>query len=111
MFYFYLRKLIKRQRQGSAQSHHAFHSTSRMSRSHSPSHLQKPAKRRNTMNSRDAAYEESLQQVLGASAAEAAALAGGSSKEQPGDNDDILDEMNDGMKAVHRKRKRSDGEQ
>ncbi|KDQ57480.1 hypothetical protein JAAARDRAFT_35195 [Jaapia argillacea MUCL 33604] len=46
----------------------------RSSRSHSPSHLMhKPHKRRNTMNSRDAAYDESLQEVIEQSAAEAAA--------------------------------------
>ncbi|KAI0029979.1 hypothetical protein K488DRAFT_72554 [Vararia minispora EC-137] len=47
--------------------------TSRASRSHSPSHL-KPTKRRNTMNSRDAAYDESLQEIMAATALEAAAL-------------------------------------
>ena len=65
------RKYAKRVRQSSAASHHA---ANRSSRSHSPTYLLKqPAKRRNTMNSRDAAYDESLQAILEATAAEAAA--------------------------------------
>ena len=67
------RKHAKRVRQSSANSHHA---ANRSSRSHSPTYLLKqPAKRRNTMNSRDAAYDESLQAILEATAAEAAASA------------------------------------
>ncbi|KAF7796663.1 hypothetical protein EIP86_007846 [Pleurotus ostreatoroseus] len=68
------RKHAKRARQSSAASHHAAANPSRTSRSHSPTYLLKqPTKRRNTMNSRDAAYDESLQAVIEASAAEAAA--------------------------------------
>ncbi|KZT28976.1 hypothetical protein NEOLEDRAFT_1128469 [Neolentinus lepideus HHB14362 ss-1] len=72
-----LKRLAKKMRHASNTSHHnsiSATSNPRSSRSHSPSHLlQKPAKRRNTMNSRDAAYDESLQEVIEQSAAEAAA--------------------------------------
>ncbi|THH02287.1 hypothetical protein EW026_g564 [Hermanssonia centrifuga] len=70
------RKHAKRARQSSAASHHTAANPPRTSRSHSPTYLLKqPAKRRNTMNSRDAAYDESLQAIIEASAAEAAANA------------------------------------
>lgn len=62
------RRHAKRARQSSAAI-----APSRSSRSHSPSHLPKATKRRNTMNSRDAAYDESLQAIIEASAAEARA--------------------------------------
>ncbi|KAI0058101.1 hypothetical protein BV25DRAFT_1315076 [Artomyces pyxidatus] len=67
-----LKKLFRRPRHSSANSHQNSSAT-RTSRSHSPSHLLKPAKRRNTMNSRDAAYDEKLQEIIAATAAEAAA--------------------------------------
>ncbi|KAF9450436.1 hypothetical protein P691DRAFT_789233 [Macrolepiota fuliginosa MF-IS2] len=67
-----LKKLAKKARQPSAASHGA--AASRVSRSHSPTHLLKqPSKRRNTMNSRDAAFDESLKEIMEATAAEAAA--------------------------------------
>ncbi|KLO14270.1 hypothetical protein SCHPADRAFT_851298 [Schizopora paradoxa] len=66
-----LRKAQRRQqRQGSEKSHHT-NLAPRASRSHSPSHMLKPPKRRNTMNSRDAAYEESLKELLDSTANEA----------------------------------------
>ena len=47
---------------------------SRSSRSHSPTYIMKQApKRRNTMNSRDAAYEQEMAFLLETTAAEAAA--------------------------------------
>ncbi|KAI6157811.1 hypothetical protein BKA82DRAFT_1006977 [Pisolithus tinctorius] len=64
------RRLAKKARQSSTHSHLT---TSRLSRSHSPTHMSKPAKRRNTMNSRDAAFDESLKEIMEATAAEAAA--------------------------------------
>ena len=68
------RKLAKRPRQTSAASRQD-PANSRVSRSHSPSHLHKqPSKRRNTMNSRDAAFDESLKEIIEATAAEAAAV-------------------------------------
>ncbi|KAF8134646.1 hypothetical protein EV363DRAFT_903069 [Boletus edulis] len=61
---------LRRARESSTHSRNA---PSRHSRSHSPSHLLKPPKRRNTMNSRDAAFDESLKEIIEATAAEAAA--------------------------------------
>ncbi|KAF8973232.1 hypothetical protein BDZ97DRAFT_1780242 [Flammula alnicola] len=70
-----LKKLAKRPRQTSATSRQDPTVNSRVSRSHSPSHLLKqPSKRRNTMNSRDAAFDESLKEIIEATAAEAAAV-------------------------------------
>ncbi|KAF9524046.1 hypothetical protein CPB83DRAFT_886565 [Crepidotus variabilis] len=65
-----LKKLAKRPRQTSGTS-----VTSRVSRSHSPTQLlkQQTSKRRNTVNS---AYDESLKEVLEATAAEAAGIDG-----------------------------------
>jgi hypothetical protein len=70
------RRLSKkpRDRHPSANSHHSSgqaHSVPRSSRSHSPMANLKPSKRRNTMNSRDAAYEESVKALIAATAAEA----------------------------------------
>ncbi|KIY73101.1 hypothetical protein CYLTODRAFT_485815 [Cylindrobasidium torrendii FP15055 ss-10] len=42
-----------------------------ISRSHSPTLSRQPAKRRNTMNSRDAAFDENLKEILESTAAEA----------------------------------------
>ncbi|GBE80614.1 predicted protein [Sparassis crispa] len=73
-----LKKYAKKARHSSTNSHNtttAAGNTSRSSRSHSPTHLLKTTKRRNTMNSRDAAYEESVQAIIEATAAEAAAAA------------------------------------
>ncbi|KAH0827902.1 Golgi CORVET complex core vacuolar protein 8-domain-containing protein [Lanmaoa asiatica] len=65
-----LKRLAKKARESST---HSRNTTSRLSRSHSPTHLLKPPKRRNTMNSRDAAFDESLKELIEATAAEAAA--------------------------------------
>ncbi|KAI9067292.1 hypothetical protein FKP32DRAFT_270410 [Trametes sanguinea] len=66
----------KRARQSSARSHPpttpSVAHPSRNSRSHSPNVLMKAPKRRNTMNSRDAAYEESVQALIEATKTEAA---------------------------------------
>jgi len=71
------RRLAKRPRQSSASSHKEPSTNPRVSRSHSPSYLLKqPSKRRNTMNSRDAAFDESLKEIIEATAAEAAAVDG-----------------------------------
>ncbi|TDL25956.1 hypothetical protein BD410DRAFT_895425 [Rickenella mellea] len=106
-----LKMLQKRQRQGSAQSHHtAQRATSRSSRSHSPSHLQKASKRRNTMNSRDAAYEESLREIMGTSAAEVAGFDGDVKDPNiiPNFNEEFIDEPVDVGPGGRRKRKRVD---
>ncbi|KAH7926723.1 hypothetical protein BV22DRAFT_1194161 [Leucogyrophana mollusca] len=69
------KRLSKKARQSSTNSQHASAAAaSRLSRSHSPSHLLKPPKRRNTMNSRDAAFDESLKELIEATAAEAATV-------------------------------------
>ncbi|KAI0645822.1 hypothetical protein C8Q79DRAFT_1010722 [Trametes meyenii] len=66
----------KRARQSSTRSHPpttpSVANPSRNSRSHSPAVLFKAPKRRNTMNSRDAAYEESVQALIEATKSEAA---------------------------------------
>jgi hypothetical protein len=69
---FISRRLAKRPRQASAASRQD-PANSRVSRSHSPGHKQ-PSKRRNTTNSRDAAFDESLKEIIEATAAEAAAV-------------------------------------
>ena len=67
------RRLAKRPRQTSAASRQD-RGNSRISRSHSPTLHKQPSKRRNTMNSRDAAFDESLKEIIEATAAEAAAV-------------------------------------
>lgn len=67
---------LRRLRHSSATSHHtAAAAPSRLSRSRSPSHLlkQQISKRRNTMNSRDAAFDQILKETLETTAAEAGA--------------------------------------
>ncbi|KAG6820736.1 hypothetical protein H0H93_012382 [Arthromyces matolae] len=103
------KKRSKRPRQSSANAHH--NSTqSRVSRSHSPSTLLKqPSKRRNTMNSRDAAFDESLKEIIEATAAEAAAAQDNSSVASAGTRD-IAPTGEDGGEGTNnrRKRKRAD---
>ncbi|KAI0047757.1 hypothetical protein FA95DRAFT_1190226 [Auriscalpium vulgare] len=100
-----LKKLARRPRHSSANSHHT--NGARNSRSHSPSYLFKPAKRRNTMNSRDAAYDEKLQEAILMSAAEAVAgdqpppSVGGSTTGHPEN-----DEQTEGVPNGRKKRKR-----
>ena len=67
------RRIAKRprDRHSSSNPHPASATANRNSRSHSPSH-QKPQKRRNTMNSRDAAYDEMMALIVENSVAEAA---------------------------------------
>ncbi|KAH9167545.1 hypothetical protein EDB89DRAFT_1967822 [Lactarius sanguifluus] len=67
-----LKRLAKRprDRHSSSNSHPVAAPANRNSRSHSPSH-QKPQKRRNTMNSRDAAYDEMMALIVEHSAVEA----------------------------------------
>ncbi|KAG6832591.1 hypothetical protein H0H92_014427 [Tricholoma furcatifolium] len=104
-----LKKRSKRPpRQPSANSHHNPNS-SRISRSHSPSTLLKqPSKRRNTMNSRDAAFDESLKEIIEATAAEAAAAHDNASVTSAGTRDvhqSIEDEVDLGT-GGRKKRKR-----
>lgn len=69
---FFSRKARRKARHSSTTSHHTVAPT-RQSRSHSPSLLKQPSKRRNTMNSRDAAFDENLKEILETTAAEAGA--------------------------------------
>ncbi|KAK0504563.1 hypothetical protein EDD18DRAFT_1456071 [Armillaria luteobubalina] len=69
-----LKKKPRKARQSSTASHHTAVGN-RMSRSRSPSHtLKQQSKRRNTMNSRDAAFDENLKEILETTAAEADAV-------------------------------------
>lgn len=118
------RKHAKRMRQNSIASHA---NPSRSSRSHSPTYLIKqPPKRRNTMNSRDAAYELEIQSLLVATAAEASmqeAARDGTGKDQvvaspatisgqaPDSREgDVVPEPEPEIVSSRRKRKRSDDE-
>ncbi|KAI6134538.1 hypothetical protein EV401DRAFT_1905784 [Pisolithus croceorrhizus] len=98
------KRLAKKARQSSTHSHLT---TSRLSRSHSPTHLSKPPKRRNTMNSRDAAFDESLKEIMEATAAEAAAVTElPSSSVNAADNGQT--ETHDDESSGRRKRKRAE---
>ncbi|KAH8988090.1 hypothetical protein EDB92DRAFT_1079801 [Lactarius akahatsu] len=79
-----LKRLAKRprDRHSSSNSHPVPAPASRNSRSHSPSH-QKPQKRRNTMNSRDAAYDEMMALIVEHSAVEAGAATSTQSPPSP----------------------------
>ncbi|KAK0461063.1 uncharacterized protein EV420DRAFT_1267381 [Desarmillaria tabescens] len=69
-----LKKKPRKVRQSSTASHHTVVGN-RLSRSRSPSHtLKQQSKRRNTMNSRDAAFDENLKEILETTAAEADAV-------------------------------------
>ncbi|KAJ7346671.1 hypothetical protein DFH08DRAFT_868993 [Mycena albidolilacea] len=68
----YLKKSRRKARHSSTTSHHTTVPL-RQSRSHSPSMPKQPSKRRNTMNSRDAAFDENLKEILETTAAEAGA--------------------------------------
>ncbi|KAG5635634.1 hypothetical protein H0H81_010568 [Sphagnurus paluster] len=106
------KKRSKRPRQSSANSHHNPTSTaSRVSRSHSPSTLLKQtSKRRNTMNSRDAAFDESLKEIIEATAAEAAAAHDTASVTSAGNRDgqQAIDDDIDHGPGSRKKRKRSE---
>lgn len=98
------RKLAKKARQSSAVSHPA--AASRLSRSHSPTHLKQPSKRRNTMNSRDAAFDESLKEIIEASAAEAAAAQENPTGDHPPPNISKLEPEDEPEVGSNNKRKR-----
>ena len=102
------RRLAKRARHSSTASHHTSTLAARASRSHSPNTLLKPAKRRNTMNSRDAAYDESLKEIMEATAAEAAALNQSSASLNGSVNGHVEDEQP--AVAVNGRKKRKRGE-
>ncbi len=95
------RRLSRKVRQSSTTSHHTAAAGNRMSRSHSPSHSrQQASKRRNTMNSRDAAFDENLKEILESTAHEA-----------DGTHDSKVDNDDEDMEPAptgRRKRKRAD---
>ncbi|PFH51515.1 hypothetical protein AMATHDRAFT_58952 [Amanita thiersii Skay4041] len=104
-----LKKLAKRPRHPSTNSHAP---ASRVSRSHSPAHVKQPSKRRNTMNSRDAAFDESIKEVMEVSAAEAAAAAQEGVNTQPtsnpGGRNEPVEEEVDTPPSNRKKRKRTE---
>ncbi|EJD02927.1 uncharacterized protein FOMMEDRAFT_140728 [Fomitiporia mediterranea MF3/22] len=105
-----LRKLAKRQRHSSEKSAQVSQ-RSRTSRSHSPTQFLKQTKRRNTMNSRDAAYEESIQEILEQSAAEAAPRADTPAKdraESVAKTEEVYEEIIEIGPGGRKKRKRLD---
>ncbi|KAF9033311.1 hypothetical protein BDZ89DRAFT_1063055 [Hymenopellis radicata] len=95
------KRLSRKVRQSSTTSHHTVAAGNRMSRSHSPSHSrQQASKRRNTMNSRDAAFDENLKEILESTAHEA-----------DGTHDSKVDNDDEDMEPAptgRRKRKRAD---
>ena len=103
------RKLSKKARHPSASSHHnPLSAASRVSRSHSPVHSSKPAKRRNTMNSRDAAFDESLKELIEATAAEAAAAQDTRSVTSNGNANGVPEPQEESVPSNRKKRKRLD---
>ncbi|CAA7261618.1 unnamed protein product [Cyclocybe aegerita] len=98
-----LKKLAKKQIRQASTARQGVDAHSRVSRSHSPSHLLKqPSKRRNTMNSRDAAFDESLKEIIEATAAEAAAIQDSSA------NDSIIQQPDVNENKKKRKRAEED---
>lgn len=90
------RKLSKKARHSSI--------TSRLSRSHSPHLAKQASKRRNTMNSRDAAFDQNLKEILETTAAEAGAVPEASTVNENLDPEEEIDVAAGGRK----KRRRSD---
>ncbi|KAJ8076487.1 Histone deacetylase complex subunit [Marasmius tenuissimus] len=109
-----LKKYAKKARQSSTASHHTAAPNSRLSRSHSPSHaLKLPSKRRNTMNSRDAAFDENLKEILESSAAEAGTAPDGKATPPNGNSSTSLPDAEDNVEtapANRKKRKRVDND-
>ncbi|KAH8119147.1 hypothetical protein DFH11DRAFT_1502092 [Phellopilus nigrolimitatus] len=104
-----LKKLQRRQRQSSEKSLHTHQS--RNSRSHSPTHFLKTAKRRNTMNSRDAAYDERIQELLDATAAATTPDGETAGKDRAGSvakTEEIFEDISEIGPGGRKKRKRVD---
>ncbi|CAK5265740.1 unnamed protein product [Mycena citricolor] len=98
----HLRKSRRKPRQSSAASHNA---PARQSRSHSPSLHKQPSKRRNTMNSRDAAFDENLKEILETTAAEAGTIPESASVGSAMVQGDAEEDMENGV-SNRKKRKR-----
>ncbi|KAF8513143.1 hypothetical protein BU17DRAFT_95635 [Hysterangium stoloniferum] len=103
-----LKSLKKRARQSSQHNRRHSASVPRSSRSHSPGHAlaaPKAPKRRNTMNSRDADYEEALKQLIESTRPESERYGDG-----PSDKDDQQDEPSviiEIVSGARKKRKRN----
>ncbi|KAJ7579156.1 hypothetical protein C8J56DRAFT_964954 [Mycena floridula] len=98
-----LKRLHKRKARHSSTTSHHTAAASRLSRSHSPTHIKQPSKRRNTMNSRDAAFDENLKEILETTAIEAGTVPEPSLN---GHND--LEEESEMGPANRKKRRRTD---
>ncbi|KAL0569803.1 Histone deacetylase complex subunit [Marasmius crinis-equi] len=109
-----LKRLAKKVRHSSSNSHNTNAApNSRLSRSHSPSHLKQPSKRRNTMNSRDAAFDENLKEILESTAAEAEAVPDAKSVTPSGNPPTSLPDAEESVEtapANRKKRKRVDND-
>ncbi|KAF7361852.1 putative histone deacetylase complex subunit cti6 [Mycena venus] len=85
--------------------HH--HCPAPQSRSHSPPLLKQPSKRRNTMNSRDAAFDENLKEILETTAAEAGATHDSAAPTNGNGHPDV-DEDGEPTPPNRKKRKRTE---
>ncbi|KAJ7096274.1 hypothetical protein C8R44DRAFT_812596 [Mycena epipterygia] len=103
----YLKKSRRKARHSSTTSHHTTAAAPRQSRSHSPSFLKQPSKRRNTMNSRDAAFDENLKEILETTAAEAGATHDPAAPVN-GNGHPEVDEDGEPAPANRKKRKRTE---
>ncbi|KAF8210321.1 hypothetical protein K438DRAFT_150573 [Mycena galopus ATCC 62051] len=100
------KKSRRKARHSSTTSHHTA-AAPRQSRSHSPSTHKQPSKRRNTMNSRDAAFDENLEEVLKATAAEAGATHDPAAPPNGNGHPDV-DEDGEAAPPNRKKRKRTE---
>ncbi|KAG9221090.1 hypothetical protein CCMSSC00406_0005471 [Pleurotus cornucopiae] len=104
-----LKKRLRRSQHPASNVHVSYPPHSRTSRSHSPSLSHKqPNKRRNTMNSRDANFDESIKEIMEASAAEAAAFDSKSVTSNGHVNGTAPPEGEEVVPNNRKKRKRSD---
>ncbi|KAJ7045562.1 hypothetical protein C8F04DRAFT_1065290 [Mycena alexandri] len=103
----YLKKARRKARHSSTTSHHTA-VPPRQSRSHSPSLLKQPSKRRNTMNSRDAAFDENIKEILETTAIEAGAVNDPAAPSLNGNGHAELDDDGEPVPPNRKKRKRTD---
>ncbi|KAJ7188187.1 hypothetical protein C8R46DRAFT_1242327 [Mycena filopes] len=103
----YLKKARRKARHSSTTSHHTA-AAPRQSRSHSPSLLKQPSKRRNTMNSRDAAFDENIKEILETTAAEAGAIHDPAAPLLNGNGHAELDDDGEPIPPNRKKRKRTE---
>ncbi|KAJ7783225.1 hypothetical protein B0H16DRAFT_484910 [Mycena metata] len=103
----YLKKARRKARHSSTTSHHTAVAP-RQSRSHSPSLLKQPSKRRNTMNSRDAAFDENIKEILETTAIEAGTIHDPAAPSLNGNGHAELDDDGEPVPPNRKKRKRTD---